>query len=273
MSVAPRSPLASLSEPTPPALRRERTRLALLLAATLVWLQPWLGAERGPHAGGAPAFLGLVAAWGLALAALLARTRRGIGYGEAAAAAAVAGALALLLASAHPWIAGGERRASWIPIFAPLALLGLLDLSVRLRRPAATGDGEGLGGPGREITAIRGGSALLAAAALVVALEPLPAATAAFLGTVPFLVHWAGTARAARRALEAASLVAAVVLVAAPDLHAAGRPASFSAVAPTLWPYLWRVVTLGLAGVALLGVLSPEDRTAAVPFAAPAPRT
>jgi hypothetical protein len=265
MSDAPRAPLPSLSEPTPPAVRRERARLVLLVAATIVWLQPWLGAERGPHAGGAPAFLGLLAAWGLSLSALLARTRRGIGNGEAAVAAAVAGALAGLLAASHPWIPGGERRSSWIPIFAPLALLGLLDLSVRVRRSES--------GLGREITAIRGGSALLAAAALVVALEPLPAVTAAFLGAVPFLVHFTATARAARRALEGASLVAAVVLVAAPDLHAAGRAASFSAVAPTLWPYVWRVLSLGLAGIALVAVLAPEDRTALVPSPARALRT
>jgi hypothetical protein len=269
---AARAP-APLSEPTPPAAGRERVRLALLLVATLAWLQPWLGAERGPHAGGAPAFLGLVAAWGLALTAHLSRTRRGIGNGEAAVAAAVAGALAILLASSHPWIPGGERRVSWIPIFAPLALLGLLDLSVRFRRPAAGADGDGHDVPGREITAIRAGSALLAAVALVVALEPLPAATAAFLGAVPFLVHWAATARAARRWLEAASLAAAVALVAAPDLHAAAAPADFTALAPTLWPYLWRVLTLGLAGVALLGVLSPGDRAAAASVASPAPRT
>jgi hypothetical protein len=222
---------------------------------TAAWLQPWLGAERGAHAAGAPAFLGLLAAWALALTAFLARTRRGVGYGEATTAAAVAAALAALLAARHPWIPGGERRSSWIPIFAPLALLGLLDLSMRMRRPAA-GEVEG----GREITAIRGGSALLAAAALVVALEPLPAATAAFLGATPFLVHWAATARGARRAIEGAALLVAVVLVAAPEL--AARPASFAAEAPTLWPYVWRVLSLVLAGFAVVAVLAPEGPAA-----------
>jgi hypothetical protein len=256
-SPAPRLP-PPRGEPPPPAARRERARLALLVALTLAWLGPWLGAERGPHATGAPALLALCAAWGLALTGLLARTRRGTGHGEAAVAALVAGVLAALLAARHPWIPDAERRSSWVPIFAPLALLGVLDLAVRLRGPLESG-------LGREITAIRGGSALLAAAALVVALEPLPAATAAFLGATPFLVHFASTARGARRALEVASLAAAAVLLAAPDLRAAAGEAGFAAVAPTLWPYVWRVLAAALAAIAVAGVVSPEGRAEAPP--------
>jgi hypothetical protein len=258
-----RPPRPSDLEPSPPAARRDRWRLGHLAGPTLASHAPWVGDEAGPRAAGAPALLALTAAWGLALATSLARTRGGLARGECAVAAAVAAALALLLAADHPWLRAAARRSSWIPIFAPLALLGLLDLATRRGSPA----GEA---PGREITAIRGASALLAAAALVVALEPLPAATAAFLGATPFLVHFAASARGARRALEGASLAAALVLLAAPSLETAARPPSFAAVAPTLWPYVFRVLALALAGVAAVGLLSPEDR-ALVPLPA-APR-
>ena len=63
-----------------------------------------------------------------------------------------------LLLAKHPWVPGGDIRSAWVPIFAPLALLAVLDaLVVRFRRDA-----------GYEISVIRAGAALFAAAAFVI---------------------------------------------------------------------------------------------------------
>ena len=73
--------------------------------------------------------------------------------------------MAVLVATRHPWLPGPDQRASWVPIFGPLAALSLLDLAVRVARPAA----------GLEITVIRAGAAIVAGASLLVALEGVPA--------------------------------------------------------------------------------------------------
>ncbi len=230
----------------------------ILAALVATWSLPWLGAEPGSARTGATALLALAAAWSLAATAGLARTRRGLSLGETGVGVVVAGVATALIATHHPWVPGPDRRGQWVPIFGPLCALAVLDLSIRLRRlPEA-------GALGREITAIRAGSALVAAAALSVALEPLAAATAAFLGLMPILVHWAATARNARRAIEALSLAVALVLLAAPEAQAALLPPAASTDVPTVWAYAWRVLSGALALVAAIGLAVPEDRRAAL---------
>ena len=214
---------------------------------------PWLGAETGPARSGAPAALALVACWGLAATALLARTRRGLLIGEAATTAAVAALLTWLVAEHHPWLPGPDRRATWVPIFGPLALLALLDLASHLRPR----------GLGREIAAIRAAAALIAAGALLVALEPLPALVALFASVAPVAVAFAPTARAARRAVEALSLAAAAALFAAPDFHRALLPPSTSAEVATLAAFVYRLLAVALVVLAVRGLVVPEEGTAA----------
>lgn len=249
-----------LSEPSPPPVARSRLRLVLLLALLAAWSLPWLGREPGSARTGAAAVLSLAAAWGLAVVARFSRTRKGLATGETVVGIVVAGIATWLIAVHHPWIPGPDRRQAWVPIFGPLAALAALDLSIRLRRLPESG------AMGREITAIRAGSALVAAAALFVALEPLAAATAAFLGVMPALVHWARTARGARRAIEALSLAAALVLAGAPEAHAVLVPSADSGELLSVWAYVWRVLSGALAVVAAAGLFAPEDRRA-VPIA------
>ena len=245
-------PLAPrLDEPTVAPAPRARLRLAVLAVTAGIWMLPWLGAETGPARSGAPAALALVACWGLAATALLARSRRGLLLGEAATSAAVAALLTWLVAGHHPWLPGPDRRATWVPIFGPLALLALLDLASHLRPR----------GLGREIAAIRAAAALIAAGALLVALEPLPALVALFASVAPVAVAFAPTARAARRAVEALSLAAAAALFAAPDLHRALMPPSPSVELPTIWPWLYYILSIALVAISVWGVVVPEEGT------------
>ena len=110
----------------------------------------------------------------------------------------VATAATLLVAGEHPWFPGGDARANWIPVFAPLAALaGLHAVVLAMRADTA-----------REVAVIRAVAALLAAGALVVGQAWLPAAIALWLGAAPLLVD---RMRDPRTALEVLFLAASVV--------------------------------------------------------------
>lgn len=197
-----------------PAPRGLRLRLVLLVVLLGAWFLRWTTAQTaigaslqdGPDRTGAVAALALLALWGLGATALAARTRRGIAIGAALTDAVVATAATLLVAGEHPWFPGGDARANWIPVFAPLAALAVLHAVVLAMRAETA----------REVAGIRALAALLAAGALVVGQAWLPAAIALWLGASPLLVNrlpdpWA--------ALDILMLAAAAVALAAPALN------------------------------------------------------
>jgi len=200
--------------PDPAARRGVRLRLVLLVVLLGSWFLRWTTAQtaigvallHGPERTGAVAAIALLALWGLGATRLACRTRRGLAIGEALVDAAVALAATGLLAGEHPWFPGGDARAGWIPVFAPLAALALLHAAVLAWRPAAA----------REVAVIRGGGALLAAAALVVGQAWLPAGLALWLGAAPLVLDRAPSPRVG---LDALFLVAAGVALAAPLLN------------------------------------------------------
>lgn len=245
-----------LGESTPPAVHRSRGRLAVVLALSGLQLLPWLGASTGAARCGAAAALPLVSLLGLSVTLLLARSRRGLVVGEAASAGAVAGAIAALVATGHPWLDAPDRAATWVPIFGPLALLGLLDAVTRARSDAIR----------REVAVLRGGAALVAGGALFVGLEVLGAVAAVWIAGSAWLGNAPRSARVARRGLELASLVAAVLLFLAPELS--GSIQGPVAETATVWAFLHRLLCVALALLGLRGVIWPEGGPPAAPSAA-----
>lgn len=243
---------AAVLAPTLPVRSRARARLVVAALAIAVWMLPWRSDGRtGPELTGAPALLAFVAVWGLAATTLLARTRRGLLVGEAVTSAAFAVAMTALVTAPHPWLPPPDRSATCLPIFAPLAALGLLDAASRLRRPPL----------GAEVAVIRAVTALLCAGALFVAWDPLPAAAAAWLGVAPLAAVGPATARGARRAVEGLLLLACVALFLAPELHpviAAAGDARADVETGTPWPFVFWLLVAALAVLAGRGVLLPE---------------
>lgn len=197
-----------------PENRGSRTRLVLLLVLLGAWFLRWTTAQTaigaalqdGPDRTGAVAALALLALWGLGATALAASTRRGLVIGTALTDAALAVAATLLVAGEHPWFPGGDARAGWIPVFAPLAGLAVLHAAV-----SAVG-----AETAREVAVIRAGAALVAAGALVVGQAWLPAGICLWLGASPLLVS---RMQAPRAALDVLFLVAAVVALVSPALN------------------------------------------------------
>ncbi len=235
-------------EPTSPAFARARTRVVLLCLAVGIWCLPFIGDLTGADRTGAAGALALAAGFGLAAAALLARTRRDLLCGEAVTSLAFAGLVLVLVATAHPWVPGPDRRAVLVPIFGPLALLALLDFVTRVRRVAV----------GIEVGVVRMACALVAAIACALARDGVAAGAALFLAMLPAAAALPVTARTARRALEGASFVAAVGLFLAPELHDALAPPSIALAAPTVWAFLHRLAGIGLGILAGVGIASPE---------------
>jgi hypothetical protein len=231
-----------------------RLRLAVCAALALLWFAPWgqvldlAGATRtetGAEATGAPGALALVALWGVGAALLLARTRRGMRIGAAVADTAIALLSTGLLAFLHPWLPGGSLRELWVPVFGPLAALALVEAVGLARRDDS----------GSEVTAIRAGAGLFAAATLFVAGAWVPAATALWLGVLPLALLRTRSAEGSRVVLEAAFLVAAAAAYTAPLVHSAILPGPDPTGDPTPWPLAWSVLTaaLGVGAVLSLG--------------------
>lgn len=238
-----------------PSASRSRARLAVVLALAGLQLLPWLGAATGAARCGAVAALPLVVLLGLAATLLLARTRRGLVVGEAAASGALAAMVAVLVATGHPWLSAPDRAATWVPIFGPLALLGLLDAVTRARSD----------GIRREVAVLRGGAALVAGGALFVGLEILGAVAALWIAGAAWLANAPRSARAARRGLEVATVVAAVLLFLAPELSGGAQgPVAETA---TVWAFLHRVLCVALALLGVRGVIWPEGAPPAAPSA------
>ena len=240
-----------------PAGRLPRLRLVLLALLAGAWVLPWLGDENGPDRTGAVGALALAAAWGLAATALLAKTRRQLAIGEAATSCAVATLMTWLVVSRHPWLSGPDQRASWVPIFGPLAALSALDLVVRITRPSA----------GIEVTVIRAGAAIVAGFSLIVALQGVPAGVALWVGLAPVAVHWPKTARGAVRGREALALLAAAALFLFQGMPFPGHNASdASAEVRTLWSYVYFGLAFVLMSFAMSSFLARElNKPAPVP--------
>ena len=241
-------PVRDVDEASPPARARARTRMLLLSFGAAIHCLPYIGDLSGAERTGAAGSLALVAGFGLAALALLARARRDLLCGEAATSLAIAGLTLVLVATGHPWVEGPERRAVLVPIFGPLALLAILDLVMRARGVSV----------GIEVGVVRAAAALVAAVALLLAHDPVPAGVALFLAILPAVAALPRTARAARRGLEVAAFLAAAALFLAPELHAALAPPMLSLAAPTVWAFLHRLIGIGLGLLAGIGIAFPE---------------
>jgi hypothetical protein len=187
----------------------------VLLLLLFFWLSTWakvMDARGEVHdeawrlRTGAPAALALLALWGLSATALAARAVRGLCIGAALTDAALALATAGMLLVAHRWIPGGEIREAWVPVFGPLALLGLLDALVRWRVPRG----------GAEVAFIRAAAAALATVSFAADAAWLPAAVAGWLAVSPAAMAFGRSDRGARAAVEGLALAAAVAAVMAP---------------------------------------------------------
>lgn len=247
-----------------PPLPRTAFRLAVLLAMAGLLLAPWVVvqepvagrsvAEIGAVRAGAPALLALVAAWGLALGVRAARTRAGLRGAEAFTAASVAAAVGALLLLDHPWIPGGDRRAAWLPVFLPLALLAGFEGVLRRR---ASGAGRDVG---------RGRVAASAFAALALAADErwLLAGAAGWLALAPLVLSRAGGAPGARRTLEGLALLPALTLGFTLSLQRRLVPLRPLAEGGTTLPiYAWTLLAALLVLLAAAGLLDPEDRPVA----------
>ncbi len=247
---------------------RKRGRLRVLALAALVgfWLAPWAEIQtpdgstvRQPWAehAGAVGGLALLASWGLAATALVARTRRGRRIGAALTDAAVAFATTGLLVLLHGWMPGGAHRETWVLMFLPLGLLATLEAFVVARRPDAGG----------EVTFLRAGASLFAAAALVVTAAWLPAGVALWLAGSAIAHGRATTPGSSRRILEAQMVLAACLAILAPVIQRAlvGETTPVAEFAITFWG--WTAIALVLAAIAAVGLVGPTPRR---PDAAPA---
>lgn len=251
------SALASASrdvdEASSPSHSLARTRVVLLCLAVGIWSLPFIGELTGADRTGAPGALALAAGFGLAAVALLARTRRDLLCGEALISLALAGLVTGLVATAHPWISSRDLRIVGrdlllVPIFGSLALLALLDFVTRVRGVAV----------GIEVGVVRTGSALVAALSSAIAGDGVSTCAALFLAILPAAASCPRRAREARRALEGAALVAAVVLFLAPEIHDAIAPPMLSLEAPTVWAFLHRLAGIALGLLTGISVWSPE---------------
>jgi hypothetical protein len=249
------------AEPPPPDDRtasadsRGRWRLVALGVLVAFWIAPWsqvqgergtVHEERWSSRVGVLGFLALTALWGLGATTIAASTRRGLRIGAAFTDAAVAAVATGFLLLGHEWIPGGDVREAWIPIFGPLAFLALLDATLLLASSEAP-----------EVTVIRAGAALVAAAALYVHLSWLMAGVALWLGLSPLLLR-AARPLAVRRTVEGMLLAGSVVALVAPTVHRA----IFGAVVPVeegvTTVYGWYVTALVVAGLSVAGLVRPE---------------
>lgn len=237
---------------------RDRLRLLALAAMVVLWVYPtWVQAdvggvprdEIGATRTGITGALALLALWGLASTSLAARSLRGLRVGAALTDAVLAVLVAHLLLQRHPWIPGGDLREAWVPIFAPLALLALLDAAVHAARGRAA----------PQITFIRAGAALFACVALATEGSWIPAAIALWLGLSPLVFLRVDTGAGARRALEVLILVAAALagLSAWIQRSLVGAHEEIGSTL-TLPMYGWAILAALIVTTSLDGMMRPE---------------
>ncbi len=245
------------SETAPPVAARDRLRFALLLGLVLLWVLPSWGLAQvgdafvrqiGALRTGAAAGIGLLVLVGLAATSFLARTGRGLRAGLAATHAIAATATTVLLATEHPWIPGGARRLDWVPVFAPLAVLAALDAwrgAVDPRHGTLLGWARAFAG-------------LFAAGAFYVADAPIPAGIAAWLGLGGFAAVRVTGAVGVRRTIEALTMVAALIVGAAPQIQSRFVGVELLESGSHGWPeVVWVVLAAILATTGVDGVLRP----------------
>ncbi len=249
-----------------------KARLGLLLALAVTWILPWADVldplsgtpltQSGAARTGIAALGALVLLWGLSLTAILARTRAGLFAGEAFSAAALCAVACALLVGEHPWLASGERAAALLPVFAPLGLLAVLDAAMRLKAP----------GSGGEISAVRVGAGVFAAASLLADEAPAAAALAFAASAGPLAFLLGRSAPAARRALDGLITLGALAAGFAPTLQRklALVPDPVGGLFPSAiaWSVLAALVVLtGASG--LFAQSEPPPPSAGEPAAAP----
>ncbi len=240
---------------------RGRIRVALIVLLAGLWVLPqWVEAmvgdklvdQTGAMRTGAPAALSLVALIALALTCWWARRARALQVGEAFGAFLIAAAMTFLLATDHPWIPGGQLREVWVPIFAPLGALALLDAwyTAKLQTP----------GHDNAVSRLRGLAACIGAVALAVHGAMLPAVACAWIGLPPLMLDATKRETTSRRITNALFLAAAVAAGLAPSLHDKLVGADPVVGTATTWPvYGWSILCALLATTTLGALFARGD--------------
>lgn len=263
MAPSPPPPPAPSPDPggrgaLPAAPPRLRLTLALLLLLLGTWFLRWttaqtsLGVEvqRGPARAGALSAVALLALWGIAATLLLARRVDRLRAGAALTDVAVGVAATLLLAGEHSWIPGADMHGAWLPIFAPLAVLALLEAGARFA-------GSDLAG---EVQALRAVAGCFAAAALAADGVGLLAGIAGWLGLSPLLLRRLSSPGATARGLQALFVLAALAALLAPALADLLRSDRVETVGVYEGQYGWVVLSAALLLLGLVGLLRPPVR-------------
>ncbi|MFM8385258.1 MAG: hypothetical protein ACKOCB_00355 [Planctomycetia bacterium] len=254
--------------------RQALVRLGLLLVLAGLWLLPWaevqdratgvvrtqVGAERT----GLPALAALVLLWSWALAGCVARSRPALRAGEALASGALGCVVTVLLLLGHPWLPGAARAQALLPVFVPLAALGMLEglLRVAEARGARTGAGT--------VATLRCAAGVFCASALLANEALAPALLACLLGVGPLAFVAGRDPEAARRSLDGLITLGGLLAGFAPTLQRvlASVPDPVAGLMPSAvgWSVLSALVVLTGA----TGLFAPREGSAAPTPAAPA---
>ncbi|MFM8979184.1 MAG: hypothetical protein ACKOSS_01785 [Planctomycetia bacterium] len=238
-------------------------RLALLVALGVLWLLPWaevqdratgvVRTQAGAERTGLPALAALVLLWAWTLAGCLARSRAALRAGEALAAGLLGALVATLLAVGHPWLPGATRAAGLLPVFVPLAALGLLEGVLRMAgaRGARTGAGT--------VSTLRAAAALFCASALLANEAHAPALLALLLGVGPLAFLAGHDAVAARRSLDGLVTLGGLLAGFAPSLQRllASVPEPLAGLMPSA--VAWSVLAALLVLSGATGLLAPRE--------------
>lgn len=243
--------------------RQAAVRLCLLVLLAGLWLLPWaevqdrgtgvVSTQAGAERTGLPALAALVLLWAWSLAGCVARTRAALRAGEALAAGVLGALVATLLAVGHPWLPGATRAEGLLPVFVPLAAMGLLEALLRAAeaRGATTGAGT--------VSVLRAAAALSCASALLANEAYAPALLALLLGVGPLAFLAGHDAAAARRSLDGLVTLGGLLAGFAPTLQRllAGVPEPLAGLLPSAvgWSVLSALVVLSGA----TGLLAPRE--------------
>ena len=251
-----------VSEAPAPA-GRDRVRLLALGVLVAFWLLPWpemelisengdsalYAAMRGAERTGAPGALGLLAMWGLGVAALLARSVQALRVGAALTEALVAAGASVLLILEHPWIPAGSLHEAWAAVFVPLCLLALLDAWATRADPKA-----------HAVSGIRAVAAFLAAVCFIVANAWIPAGIAAWLSISPLAFVRVARYAPAKRLIEMLILLATLAHGASQlvqkELLGIGAPVGSSFNLPML---VWAMAAALVAITAIDGITRSNE--------------